>query len=129
MSFLWMLSRQNNFCRYCRNRGSELLCYNFVSSPAVRDCRSVELRALCNEVPRTPPGPEGSNGTGIASCAPDHPKFLAPKKKRPVIGDQRSVSAQICTYFMQDLQFFLASIANDKTYNFSPSSRRARLSF
>ena len=41
------------------------------------DCRSVELRALCNEVPRTPPGPEGSNGTGIASCAPDHPKFLA----------------------------------------------------
>jgi|HubBroStandDraft_6_1064221.scaffolds.fasta_scaffold00187_1 hypothetical protein len=28
------------------------------------DCRSVELRALCNEVPRTPPGPEGSNGTG-----------------------------------------------------------------
>jgi hypothetical protein len=59
---------------------SELLCYNFVSSPALLDCRSVELRALCNEVPRTPPGPEGSNGTGIASCAPDHPKFLAPKK-------------------------------------------------
>ena len=28
----------------------------------VRGCRSVELRALCNEVPRTPPGPEGSNG-------------------------------------------------------------------
>jgi len=49
----------------------------FLSSPALRDCRSVELRALCNEVPRTPPGPEGSNGTGIASCAPDHPKFLA----------------------------------------------------
>src|SRR6266404_7070240 len=45
-----------------------------------RDCRSVELRALCNEVPRTPPGPEGSNGTGIALCAPDHPKFLAPRK-------------------------------------------------
>src|SRR6266436_4455248 len=80
MSFLWMLSQQNNFSRYCRNRGSELLCYNFVSSPAVRDCRSVELRALCNEVPRTPPGPEGSNGTGIASCAPDHPKFLASQR-------------------------------------------------
>src|SRR5438034_6843155 len=32
-----------------------------------RECRSVELRALCNEVPRTPPGPEGSNGTGIRS--------------------------------------------------------------
>src|SRR5580704_17416281 len=44
-----------------------------------RSCRSVELRALCNEVPRTPPGPEGSNGIGIASGAADHPKFLAPK--------------------------------------------------
>jgi len=43
----------------------------------MRDCRSVELRALCDEVPRTPPGPEGSNGTGIASCAADHPKFLS----------------------------------------------------
>jgi len=39
----------------------------------------VELRALCNEVPRTPPGPEGSNGTGIASGAADHPKFLSLK--------------------------------------------------
>ena len=39
----------------------------------------MELRALCNEVPRTPPGPEGSNGIGIASGAADHPKFLAPK--------------------------------------------------
>ena len=45
-----------------------------------RGCRSVELRALCNEVPRTPPGPEGSNGIGIASGAADHPKFLALKK-------------------------------------------------
>src|SRR6202047_487044 len=44
-----------------------------------RGCRSVELRALCNEVPRTPPGPEGSNGIGIASGAADHPKFLAPQ--------------------------------------------------
>jgi hypothetical protein len=44
-----------------------------------RGCRSVELRALCNEVPRTPPGPEGSNGIGIASGAADHPKFLASK--------------------------------------------------
>ena len=42
-----------------------------------RDCRSVELRALCNEVPRTPPGPEGSNGIGNASGAADHPKFLS----------------------------------------------------
>src|SRR2546426_3655695 len=46
----------------------------------LRGCRSVELRALCNEVPRTPPGPEGSNGTGNASGAADHPKFLAPGK-------------------------------------------------
>src|SRR6202163_2708004 len=44
-----------------------------------RECRSVELRALCNEVPRTPPGPEGSNGTGNASGAADHPKFLSLK--------------------------------------------------
>src|SRR5260221_533739 len=42
-----------------------------------RDCRSVELRALCDEVPRTPPGPEGSNGTGNAPCAADHPEFLS----------------------------------------------------
>jgi hypothetical protein len=41
------------------------------------DCRCVELRALCDEVPRTPPGPEGSNGTGIASCAAEYPKFLS----------------------------------------------------
>jgi len=46
----------------------------------VRVDRSVELRALCNEVPRTPPGPEGSNGTGYASGAADHPKFLSPKE-------------------------------------------------
>jgi len=54
----------------------------------LRGCRSVELRALCNEVPRTPPGPEGSNGTGIASGAADHPKFLSLKT---VYGDQLSV--------------------------------------
>jgi hypothetical protein len=38
----------------------------------------VELRALCDKVPRTPPGPEGSNGTGITLGAADHPKFLSP---------------------------------------------------
>ena len=43
----------------------------------MRTCHCVELRALCNEVPRTPPGPEGSNGIGNASGAADHPKFLA----------------------------------------------------
>jgi len=44
----------------------------------------VELRALCNEVPRTPPGPEGSNGTGIASGAADHPEFLSLKIVRRI---------------------------------------------
>jgi len=58
----------------------------FSSAVVTSDCRSVELRALCNEVPRTPPGPEGSNGTGIASGAPDHPKFLA--SITMVIGDE-----------------------------------------
>jgi len=42
----------------------------------LRDCRSVELRALCNDSPRTPPGPEGSNGNGSVSCAAEYPKFL-----------------------------------------------------
>src|SRR5258708_9187332 len=55
-----------------------------------RECRSVELRALCNEVPRTPPGPEGSNGTGITSGAADHPKFLS-LKQFSVISSQFSV--------------------------------------
>jgi hypothetical protein len=41
------------------------------------DRRSVELRALCNDSPRTPPGPEGSNGNGSASCAAEYPKFLS----------------------------------------------------
>ena len=50
----------------------------------------MELRALCNEVPRTPPGPEGSNGTGMTSGAADHPKFLS-LKQSSVIGYQFSV--------------------------------------
>jgi hypothetical protein len=36
----------------------------------------VELRALCNDSPQTPPGPEGSNGSGSVSCAAEYPKFL-----------------------------------------------------
>jgi hypothetical protein len=40
------------------------------------DCRWVELRALCNDSPQTPPGPEGSNGSGSVSCAAEYPKFL-----------------------------------------------------
>ncbi len=36
----------------------------------------MELRALCNDSPRTPPGPEGSNGNGSVSCAAEYPKFL-----------------------------------------------------
>src|SRR5437879_1560327 len=45
--------------------------------PQRRDCRCVELRALCNDSPQTPPGPEGSNGSGSASCAAEDPKFLS----------------------------------------------------
>src|SRR5690348_16906553 len=45
--------------------------------------RSVELRALCNDSPRTPPGPEGSNGSGSASCAAEYPKFLSSQSRRP----------------------------------------------
>src|SRR5215469_15574171 len=52
-------------------------CVKLNPAVVMNDCRSVELRALCNEVPRTPPGPEGSNGTGNTSGAADHPKFLA----------------------------------------------------
>src|SRR6516225_11794927 len=52
-------------------------CVKLNPAVVMNDCRSVELRALCNEVPRTPPGPEGSNGTGITSGAADYPKFLA----------------------------------------------------
>src|SRR5579862_6328218 len=56
-------------------------CARLPSRPNfLRDCRCVELRALCDEVPRTPPGPEGSNGTGIASCAAEYPKFLSSKE-------------------------------------------------
>jgi hypothetical protein len=42
-----------------------------------RICRCVELRALCDESPQTPPGPEGSNGSGIDSGAAEYPKFLS----------------------------------------------------
>jgi len=45
-------------------------------------CRCVELRALCNDSPQTPPGPEGSNGSGIASCAAEYPKFLSSPRRR-----------------------------------------------
>ena len=42
-----------------------LFCANILGAVgSCADCSNVELRALCNEVPRTPPGPEGSNGTG-----------------------------------------------------------------
>ena len=46
------------------------------------DRRSVELRALCNDSPRTPPGPEGSNGNGSASCAAEYPKLLSSQPER-----------------------------------------------
>jgi hypothetical protein len=55
------------------------------------DRRSVELRALCNDSPRTPPGPEGSNGSGSASCAADHPKFLLSLPARANSGDENRI--------------------------------------
>ena len=57
-------------------RRSEPGMLRFQSGRALSDCQIVELRALCNEVPRTPPGPEGSNGTGSTECAAEIPKFL-----------------------------------------------------
>ena len=42
-----------------------------------RICRCVELRALCDESPQTPPGLEGSNGSGTDSGAAEYPKFLS----------------------------------------------------
>src|SRR2546429_9937574 len=73
-----------------------------------RGCRSVELRALCNEVPRTPPGPEGSNGTGITSGAADHPKFLS-LKQSSVIGYQFLVGEKMAGA----VDFFCALITED----------------
>jgi len=62
----------------------------------MRECRIVELRASCNEVPRTPPGPEGSNGTGLAECAAETPKFLDLNESNQlsVIGDQSEASSE-----------------------------------
>src|SRR5580692_1583590 len=61
-----------------------------------RDCRCVELRAPCDEVPRTPPGPEGSNGTGIASCAAEYPKFLSSiSELRSIVSYEREFSVAL----------------------------------
>jgi hypothetical protein len=49
----------------------------FANETQIANRRCVELRALCNQAPRTPPGPEGSNGTGITLCAAEYPKFLS----------------------------------------------------
>ena len=70
----------------------------FQSSRARSDYQIVELRALCNEVPRTPPGPEGSNGTGSTECAAEIPKFLDLDEeeiriRKYAIRYQRSVSS------------------------------------
>src|SRR5260370_39691794 len=64
-----------------------------------RDCRSVELRALCNEVPRTPPGPEGSNGIGNASGAAVHPKVLAFWSLQPSSSGQAESNAKDSLYY------------------------------
>src|SRR5258708_21800254 len=95
-----------------------------------RACRSVELRALCNEVPRTPPGPEGSNGTGNASGAADHPEFLS-LKQFSVISCQFSVrkkskdaKAALCpfipkTVYSGQLSVFTGKIRSDASESFS----------
>ena len=77
-------------------------------APNARERRSVELRALCNEVPRTPPGPEGSNGTGMTSGAADHPKFLS-LKQSSVIGYQFLVGEKMAGA----VDFFSALITED----------------
>ncbi len=59
---------------------------DFFQQSRKRECRSVELRALCNEVPRNPPGPEGSNGTGEAECAAGTPKFLVEESAQKTVG-------------------------------------------
>ena len=79
-------------------RRSEPGMLRFQNGRACSDCQIVELRALCNEVPRTPPGPEGSNGTGSTECAAEIPKFLDldeedTRHQRSAIRYQRSVSS------------------------------------
>src|ERR1700686_1400331 len=99
----------------------------------MRDCRCVELRALCDEVPRTPPGPEGSNGTGITSCAAEYPKFLSsaarkflcdvtPRYSRRWIG----IVARLFRGggFVPDLRKSLAS--EEASYNDTRHSHRVR---
>ena len=72
-----------------------------------RECRSVELRALCNEVPRTPPGPEGSNGIGNASGAAVHPKFLAFASLQPsVVSFQVEASNSKDSFLLLSVWFF-----------------------
>ena len=50
----------------------------------------MELRALCNDSPQTPPGPEGSNGSGPVSCAAEYPKFLSSHSSWPGEGTKNS---------------------------------------
>src|SRR6516164_5222115 len=83
-------------------------CVKLNPAVVMNDCRSVELRALCNEVPRTPPGPEGSNGTGSTSGAADHPKFLAATQLwLPLLPSPESRQPAIC--FSRQLKTFSPS--------------------
>src|SRR6266478_3499717 len=88
------ISRQkNSHSIFSTNECAKL----FRCSQRKRDCRSVELRALCNEVPRTPPGPEGSNGIGNASGAAVHPKFLASFSRQVFCSRQVFAIARFCS--------------------------------
>jgi DNA polymerase-3 subunit gamma/tau len=56
------------------------------------------LRALCNDSPRTPPGPEGSNGNGSVSCAAEHPKFLLSPLRDDVADLQNNGAVEYMSY-------------------------------
>jgi len=59
--------------------GSAVLDFSLHSREMHARAGAWNFGLCCNEVPRTPPGPEGSNGTGITSGAADHPEFLSLK--------------------------------------------------
>jgi tetratricopeptide (TPR) repeat protein len=89
------------------------------------NCQDVELRAPCNEVPRTPPGPEGSNGTGSTKCAAESPKFL---ELQPVISDQFSVLTRFSAEGFQVSTFRLRVLVGFWTFQGRRNYRRKRYS-
>jgi len=74
-SFIYTVALPARLCKSRKNPQQAML--NSKMQRHSCNCQCVELRALCNEVPQTPPGPEGSNGSGNALCAAEIPKFLS----------------------------------------------------